>query len=91
MSVSSRFTCILLLRKKEDSGRVLEMLPQGRRTVVETELKSMANLSPAEIHDQLNNLRKEQLHAQRERAQKRLSRPLDHAVPHLIEWLGRPF
>jgi predicted transcriptional regulator len=90
MSVSA-FTCILLLRKREDSARILEMLPAGRRTVVETELKSIMNLSPAEIHEQLNKLRKEQLHVQSERAQERVSRPLDRASPRLIAWLGRPF
>lgn len=92
---ASAFTLILLLRTGESRARVLAMVSPARRAAVESELESLARLSPGQIRDRLDALRREQVEGQRERARERararVNRPLDHASPRLVSWLGRLF
>ena len=90
MSVPT-FASILLLRRGSDQDRILALLPHERRSAVQAELKKLANLTPAQIQERLRRDREEQLKAQRQRTEERLGRSLDHALPRLAAWLGRPF
>ena len=85
------FASILLLRRAADQDRILSVLPQERRDAVQAELKTLGNLAPAQIQERLSKDREEQLTAQRQSAAERLGRSLEHALPRLVAWLGRPF
>jgi hypothetical protein len=85
------FAAILLLRRAADQEGILTILPQERRSALQEELKKLASLTPAQIQERLRKDREEQLKVQKRRAEERLRRSLDHALPRLVAWLGRPF
>jgi uncharacterized small protein (DUF1192 family) len=85
------FASILMLRKAEEQARILAVLHPERRETVQEHLKALDGLSFAQIQERLTAHRKEQQKTQVQRAEKRFGRSLDHALPRLVEWLGRPF
>lgn len=85
------FASILQLRRADVRDSILAVLSPERRSAVQAELKTMADAAPAQIEARLRQLREAQQKVQRQRAQERLGRSLDHALPRLVAWIGRPF
>lgn len=85
------FASILRLRGADAQDAILAVLSPERRSAVQAELKTMADAPPAQIEARLREIREEQQKAQRQRAQERLGCSLDHALPRLAVWIGRPF
>jgi hypothetical protein len=88
---ATAFAYAVLLRAGAWKTDVLSLLPEARRSEIETILESLKRVEPDEIRHRLATLRSEQIEQQQTGVESRTGLHLNHVSPKLRAWLSRPF
>jgi DNA primase large subunit len=88
---AAAFAYAVILRAGAPKADLLSLLPESRRSEIESVLDSLKQVEPDEVRRKLDTLRSEQVELQRKAVERRTGLQLDHVSPRLSVWLSRPF
>lgn len=85
------FAYAVILRAGDSKADLLSLLPEARRSEIETILDSLKHVEPDEVQHRLKTLRSEQIEQQQRAVESRTGLHLSQVSPKLRVWLSRPF